>query len=428
VLGNDVWKLEVQNNFTWVNMTTVGAIPSPRGGYQLWIVDDIIYLFGGEANYYNPVYSDFYSLDTSTLTWSLIADYDPAGNPGDLRVGNSSTFPGRRTDGATWSDSATKTLWMFAGSTETDNLNDLWCYNISANIWTWISGPQTTELGNMGAIGEASIDYFPRNVWYTQSVVDKNGDVWFHSGQTAASQYVSTNELWRFTPSTYEWAYMGGSLDTPAPVYGTTGEYAPSNWPAATYGGVLIYSGGDIITYYGGERAVNASFNFALNQVWSYNITLGQWAFISGTQEHVEVEPEYGAFHQSSPSNKVGSRLELAVLASISGHMWIHGGSQSSYGNPITAAFVLPVNLCMTEFNPCNANADCAPNGLTVTCACQTGYTGDGTGADGCTMIEVPLAQPQSQPRAITPSGKTNDGVVVLTSAVALSGVFVLLI
>jgi hypothetical protein len=60
----------------------------------------------------------------------------------------------------------------------------------------------------------------------------------------------------------------------------------------------------------------------------------------------------------------------------------------------------------MTEFNPCNANADCAPNSLTVTCACQAGYTGDGMGADGCTMIEVPQAQPQSQPQAKTPSGK----------------------
>ncbi len=173
-----VWKLDVKNNFTWVNVTTTGAVPTARGGYNLWILDDIIYLFGGEANY-NPVYSDFYSFNISSLEWTLISDYDPAGNWGDMGVGNSSTFPSKRTGSATWVDKASKTLWMFAGGTDTINLNDVWCYNISANIWTWIGGSSAADdPGNRGDIGQASKAYYPPNVWDCQAVVDKEGNVW----------------------------------------------------------------------------------------------------------------------------------------------------------------------------------------------------------------------------------------------------------
>ncbi len=239
--------------------------------------------------------------------------------------------------------------------------------------------------------------------------------------------YISTSELWRFTPSTLEWAFMGGSVGSAQPVFGTTGQYSANNWPAPTYAGSLVYSGNDVITYYGGERAVNKSLNLALSQVWSYNITLGQWAIISGNQELAENAPVYGSLQISSASNELGSRLEFAISGAISGHMWIHGGTQDSSGSiPVTSLFVLPVNLCATEWNPCNTNAECAPTGLTVTCTCQEGYTGDGFGNDGCTAIEPPVAsqpqaqgqpQAQNQPQAKAPTSKTSNSVVAEKAA-----------
>ncbi len=200
---------------------------------------------------------------------------------------------------------------------------------------------------------------------------------------------------------------MGGSLDFSAPVFGAIGQYSANNWPAGTYGGNLVYSGNDVLTYYGGVRATNLTSTVALSQVWSYNITLEQWAFISGNQNDVEEGPTYGAFRQSSASNKVGSRFELGVSGAIAGHMVVHGGTQDnggiSYinsggnGTPVTSTFVLPVNLCITELNPCNANADCAQVGLSTTCTCRSGYGGDGYGASGCTVAPVTSKTPTAK-------------------------------
>lgn len=222
---------------------------------------------------------------------------------------------------------------------------------------------------------------------------------------------------------------MGGDLAAREPIYGTPGEYGPSTWPAPTYGGVLVYSGGGILTYFGGERTVNESITYALDQVWSYNITRGQWAFISGTQEFVPVDPEYGAFQASSPSNSPGSRLEGAVQASPPGNMWLHGGSVISSGTPVTAMFVLPVNLCLTELSPCNELADCTPTSWAAyDCTCKDGYTGNGVGANGCAMIEPPIAQsPQDQPQTKTPSGQASTAAVVQISAAVLGATIVLM-
>lgn len=177
MLENAVWKLEVNNNYTWVNITTSGPAPSARGSYQMWIMDDRIYLFGGESNYYDPVYGDFFSFDTLTLEWTLIGDYGD-GFLGELRVGNSSTAPGKRAGAAVWSDSVTKTLYMAHGSGEIDNLGDTWSYNINTNIWTWISGTPVGGSSVKGKIGEASIDFQPQNTWIVQCAKDQNGDVW----------------------------------------------------------------------------------------------------------------------------------------------------------------------------------------------------------------------------------------------------------
>jgi N-acetylneuraminic acid mutarotase len=43
-------------------------------------------------------------------------------------------------------------LYMFGGQgSSTQELNDLWTYNIDTNIWTWIGG--TNLLGDKGNIG-----------------------------------------------------------------------------------------------------------------------------------------------------------------------------------------------------------------------------------------------------------------------------------
>ncbi len=63
------------------------------------------------------------------------------------------------------------------------------------------------------------------------------------------------------------------------------------------------------------------------------------------------------------------------------------------------------IDLCKN--NPCSPNAECqSQNGLSFTCTCNNGYTGDGVGPNGCTAIPV------SQPTTAGPSGQNtyDDG------------------
>lgn len=172
-MGFEVWKLDAKNNYTWVNITTTGSIPSPRSDYSIWILKDIVYLFGGAKDFYNTIYSDFYSFNISTLKWSFIAEYEPFGNTSN---------PGRISGAATWVDSDTNALWSFGsyGGGNSQFLNDVFCYNVSANTWAWYGGGSGfLQKGIKGAIGEASKNYIPTSCWYAQAVADKKGNAWY---------------------------------------------------------------------------------------------------------------------------------------------------------------------------------------------------------------------------------------------------------
>lgn len=67
----------------------------------------------------------------------------------------------------------------------------------------------------------------------------------------------------------------------------------------------------------------------------------------------------------------------------------------------------LVIDLC--ESTPCSPDAACeSVGGLTLTCTCNEGFTGDGIGPNGCSAIQTPGSNtPSNVPSGNTPSGNT---------------------
>ena len=112
---NDIWAFSFAEN-QWVQLDVTGEIPSPRFGAQATLVDNQIYIFGGENS--ETYFSDFHVLDLNTMSIHIV------------EASNESPSP--RT-GHVFASCGTK-ICLWAGFNETQ-LDDLWIFDITTREW-----------------------------------------------------------------------------------------------------------------------------------------------------------------------------------------------------------------------------------------------------------------------------------------------------
>ena len=208
-----------------------------------------------------------------------------AGVYGIQGVPAASNAPGARAWGATtWVDQ-TGNLWLFGGSgydvTGTlGGLADLWKYTISTNMWTWVSGSNTSlSPGSYGSMNVSSPANCPPSRSETNaSWVDANGNLWLFGGFLGPAN--SYNDLWKFDLSTNQWTWMHGSnLPNQAGSYGTRGIAAASNDPS----GRFVYSKFKDVSgnfwIFGGANTNTLSNN----DLWKYDPVAGMWTWVNGS-------------------------------------------------------------------------------------------------------------------------------------------------
>src|SRR5689334_21384973 len=77
-----------------------------------------------------------------------------------------SNIPGSRIGAAAWTDKDGN-LWLFGGSGKGESsrsgyLSDLWKYNVSSGMWTWMGGNKTTNnTGIYNSVGTAAVTNVP---------------------------------------------------------------------------------------------------------------------------------------------------------------------------------------------------------------------------------------------------------------------------
>lgn len=156
--------------------------------------------------------------------------------------------------------------------THLGRLNDLWMYNLTSGLWTWLSGSSTgNQEGIYGTQGVASVNNRPG---------------------ARASHAMSMH------PS-------GGQLL----VFGGFGYDKFSNQGMSFYMNLIICHNSE----------------GPLNDLWSYNLTSERWTWLSGASTHSQVGV-YGTQGITSSNTQPGSRHDHSMVVNPSGQLLVFGG------------------------------------------------------------------------------------------------------
>ena len=365
---NDLWEFSPgTNQWTWIagsktppqspGLPTgpVGVYgsegtPSPNNvpGARSWAVswtdaNGKFWLFGGQGFDSAGIFStlnDLWEFDPSTSEWTWMggASTLPSGscvkgNYGTLGSPSTLNVPGPRSEAVAWTDEAGN-LWLFGGYGTDPNciqgtLNDMWVYSPSAGTWTWAGGSNTIDKtllgtnGIYGTLGSFAATNFPGSRNWSTGWTDNAGNLWLFGGLGfAASTSGYLNDLWEFKSSSRQWAWMGGSNTAGTAqtqlggsvlpgVYGSLQTLAPENVPGGRFASAG-WSDSQGNSWIFGGKGLDAANNLGLlNDVWRYNPSTQQWAWMGGS----------------------------SIVPSNCNALYGYCGSTGTFGTPLTPAF-----------------------------------------------------------------------------------------
>jgi N-acetylneuraminic acid mutarotase len=268
--------------------------------------------------------------------------------------------PGNRQNPVTWTDMSGD-LWLFGGygcnsASSMNYLNDLWEYKTSTGQWAWVGGSSASEVsanspayayGVYGTKGTASTANIPGGRSNATAWMDKSGNFWLFGGigveapGTPGGYYSGLlNDLWKFAPSTKAWTWVSGSNTFgtnggQASVYGTLGDGAEGNAPGGRYSPVSWVDGNGNFWLFGGEGMGSstdtpASEQYQLNDLWEFQPSSGEWAWMGGSDSYSAnpvIPGVYGTIGVPSANNVPGARLLGTNWTDKSGNFWLFGGS-----------------------------------------------------------------------------------------------------
>jgi N-acetylneuraminic acid mutarotase len=378
---NDLWEYNpTTNQWAWIGGSnsidqsgvygTLGTpaalnFPGSRFGPVNWIDSSgHFWLFGGEGldqdgndGSLNDLWE--YNLGTNEWTWVGGGNVMPAtngegtGNPGTYGTqGTPATtnIPGGRFGAVSWIDSSGN-LWLFGGlgydSTGTPGyLNDLWEYNPSTKAWTWITGSNTVPLpeygppGVYGTLGTPASGNVPGGRQWATSWTDSSGHFWLFGGEGFDQNdgIGFMNDLWEYNPTTNQWTWMNGNNIVgsnlgQSGVYGTQGTPGSSNTPGGRNASAGWTDSSGHLWLFGGN-GYDGSGNFGgLNDLWEYNATTNEWAWISGSSTLAFLgggsygQPGvYGTLDTPAATNTPGGRTSPGTWIDSTGNLWLFGG------------------------------------------------------------------------------------------------------
>jgi N-acetylneuraminic acid mutarotase len=352
-------------------------IPPTRTYEAAWTGSDgRFWLFGGTTfttglNYFN----DLWVFDPVITQWTwmagdstlgsncpVISDLANCGQPGvygTLGTPSPANSPGGRNSAQSWTD-ANGNLWLygglgFDGAGNYVALDDLWEFDTSTGEWTWMAGaskvPIDTNCNDCisglppvpGTQGASAVANTPGSLWLGANWTDVNGNFWLFAGwgYGPAGFAAVANELWEFNPSAGEWTWVGGDPNfgfdgRVAGTYGTLGTPAPGNFPGTRWQeATWVDANGNLWLFGGQGDDSTGTLEGVLNDLWEYDPTTGEWAWMGGSStfncadypdKYCHELGIYGTRGQPSPANIPGSRYLASSWIDNHGNLWLFGG------------------------------------------------------------------------------------------------------
>jgi len=339
-----------------------GNMPGGRISAATWTdTAGNLWLFGGvgyDAADNQGFLNDLWKFNPSNFQWSWMhggtlvtcSNAQGCGVPGvygTLGTPAPGNTPGGRDGAAAWTDTKGR-LWLYGGwgfdaEGSSGYLNDLWVFDTSNNQWTWIRGGSLvpcTACGQPGVIGTFSTPgagntpggRVPAAKW-----IDGKGNLWLFGGLGSDSQghgcYL--NDLWEFDTSASLWAWEGGNQNCISYMVGLPAVFSPLGTPAVgSSPGSLVTAGSwtsanGNLWLFGGEAIDLHGHGYYVNDVWEFNPSLGQWAWVSANSEAATGTNAgaYGTLGTWSQTNVPGGRSANSSWTDNQGNFWIFGGT-----------------------------------------------------------------------------------------------------
>lgn len=283
--------------------------------------------------------SNVVPIATTSTNWTWVSGSNAQNAPGSYGtqgVAAPSNVPSGRSSSVSWTDPAGN-LWLFGGGgfSGGGSLNDLWEYQASTGLWTWVAGANTVNvLGVYGVEGVAAPTNYPGSRDSATSWTDSSGNFWLFGGRTAANTRGNSvmNDLWKYNLATKQWTWVSGSNVTfpgspyGAPgVYGTQGVPAAGNAPGGRSAAAAWTDGSNNLWLFGGFGVpADSSTGGYLNDLWKFDTSSGLWTWVSGSSA-VGSAGMYGTKGTAAAGNVPGSRSGAASWIS-GGSLWLFGG------------------------------------------------------------------------------------------------------
>lgn len=210
-----------------------------HSGGNVWLFGGYGYDSTGAQGWLN----DLWEYSSASGEWTWVGGPDTAnanGVYGTQGVAATANVPPPGV-GIGWTD-ASGNLWVFGGYAQDSTgavgyLNDLWEYSPASGEWTWVGGSATAnEIGIYGTQGAAAAANVPGARENEAYWTDAAGNLWLFGGYGYDSKGTlgELNDMWKYSPATGMWTWVGGSDTANASaVYGTLGVAAPASIPGS---------------------------------------------------------------------------------------------------------------------------------------------------------------------------------------------------
>jgi N-acetylneuraminic acid mutarotase len=200
-------------------------------------------------------------------------------------------------------------------------------FNFSQNF-TWMKGSNTSGLvGVYGTMGVPAPGNNPGGRHGCGTWIDAQGNLWLFGGEgySTSSTMSWLSDLWKYDINTGQWVWVRGSSGPNAVgVYGTQGIAAPGNDPGAReFMTTWTDASGNFWLFGGDGFASNTTFG-RLGDLWKYNPTTNQWAFMTGFNTVMQ-NGIYGTMGTPSVTNMPGTRYGAASWNS-GNYLYLFGG------------------------------------------------------------------------------------------------------
>jgi len=252
------------------------------------------------------------SSPTISNQWTWVAGSD---SPNSYPASN----PSERGYATTWID-ANGNLWLFGGeysvSPNSDTLfNDLWEFNPTSKTWNLSINGVTNSSGNYGTKGIPSPSNIPSAREIAASWTDGDGNLLLFGG--FAYDYGDLNDLWRFSPNSGLWTWVGGSSTAgQAGVYGTQGTPSLSNIPGGRDSAGTWTDHSGKLWLFGGS-----SQQGSFNDLWQVDPSTNMWTWVSGSN----LSNQAGIYNGQG-TLMPGARAGAVTWTDAQGNLWLFGG------------------------------------------------------------------------------------------------------